>query len=36
MVVFKARDHDADGIVTEDEFIAIVEELCDEAKDILP
>lgn len=36
MVVFKSRDRDSDGIVNEEEFISIAEELCDEAKDILP
>lgn len=29
IVVFKSRDRDSDGIVNEDEFISIVEELCE-------
>lgn len=36
IVVFKSRDRDSDGIVNEDEFISIVEELCEEAKDLIP
>lgn len=34
--VFKIRDKDSDGIVDEDEFIAIIEELCEEASEIIP
>lgn len=33
---FKHRDSDCDGIVSEDEFIAVIEELCEEANEIIP
>ena len=34
--VFRQRDTDNDGILNEDEFISVIEELCEEASDIIP
>ena len=34
--IFKVKDRDSDGIIDEDEFISIIEELCDEAADLIP
>lgn len=34
--IFRERDSDSDGIVNEDEFIAVIEQLCEEASDIIP
>lgn len=33
---FKNRDSDSDGIINEDEFIAIIQELCSQGNDIVP
>ena len=34
--VFRVKDRDSDGIIDEDEFISIIEELCEEASDLIP
>lgn len=33
---FKKRDHDSDGIIGEDEFVLIIEDLCSEASEVIP
>lgn len=33
---FKQKDSDNDGIINEDEFILIIQDLCQEGNDIVP
>lgn len=36
MLAFKSIDNDQDGIVDEDQFIAIMEEVCEDASEMIP
>lgn len=33
---FKKRDRDSDGIIGEEEFVTIVEDLCEDAQNLVP
>ena len=36
VATFKKRDMDSDGIIGEEEFIAIISDLCEDAEELIP
>ena len=36
VATFKKRDRDSDGIIGEEEFVAIISDMCEDASELIP